>query len=325
MNPLVSFVMAGRNDDYGGNFLNRISTCIRVLDAWCTKHGLAAEVVVVDYNPPVGAPHLRDALSELVPAVSIPVRFIIVPNEFHLQFEGSNKNPLFEFIAKNIGARRALGEYVVAMNPDIVLSEALIRALAKQPLDPKNYYRANRHDIRPKFIDPSLSPEQVEAFCARNTTKVLHAGRTKYVSYRAWLHRFVHGRTLRSFLFLPLLNGLHSYKDEEFLHENAAGDFLMAHKEAWNASGGYDEIPLGSGTLDSYLLYVMYCLGYGESIFSEPIYHVEHEYGKGGRPLASFQKFRTDVDVMLETHVLYKTPNPEWGFPKETFPEESFR
>ena len=62
------------------------------------------------------------------------VRIIEVPPELHRRFRHSENLPLFQMIAKNVGIRRARGRFVLATNIDILLSDELVRALARGEL-----------------------------------------------------------------------------------------------------------------------------------------------------------------------------------------------
>jgi hypothetical protein len=53
MRPYISIVVVGRNDDYGGDFLKRISTFARSLGRQVSKHPGLIELVVVEWNPPL--------------------------------------------------------------------------------------------------------------------------------------------------------------------------------------------------------------------------------------------------------------------------------
>lgn len=320
--PYISFVVTARNDNYGGHFLNRLNSFVRVADELSQKNHLDSEIIVVEYNPPKNKKRLYEEMSHLR-LQKVSIRFIQIPQSFHRKFKNSDKNPLFEYLAKNIGIRRAKGEYIIAMNPDIILSKELIEFISKRKLEDNIFYRVNRHDISLYKIKQNWNIDKILKECRKKTTKILYVGGTVYKSYSSWLYRFVHGRTLRSFMFFPLFNFFTSKEKmlPKRLHENAAGDFLLMNKTMWNESGGYDESPLGSAILDGYILYVLYCLGYKEQILEYPIYHIKHEYGQEGHPLASREKYLEDIKKMLKTKHPYKKINKNWGFPTIQFEE----
>ena len=60
--PYLSVVATARNDDHGGNLLGRMQTFVNALLAQCREHQLAAELILVDWNPPPDRPPLHEAL-----------------------------------------------------------------------------------------------------------------------------------------------------------------------------------------------------------------------------------------------------------------------
>jgi hypothetical protein len=320
MSNEISIVTTARNDDYGGNLLNRVSTFLKVLHHLTAKHRSAFELIVVDYNPPIDKPPLRKALA-IETSDHLEVRFISVPPEFHDSLDNSSKIPLMEYIAKNIAVRRARADYVLATNPDIVFSDSLVEFLTNAQLDDAKFYRAHRHDISVSGFGDELSPEQILQTARDSVERVLINNDVKYVSYRAWLRRVRHARDGKSLLACPALNGLMKKNaPRNVIHEHAAGDFVLAKREIWERCRGYDETP-ASSYIDGYLLYVCLCHGYEQAIVSHPIYHISHAFGKGGRPEVDYSTYREDVARMLQTGEPYKINGPDWGYPDIAFEE----
>lgn len=144
----LSIVMAGRNDGYGGDFLARMNLSLKRLFIQAVGDNLAeagAELILVEWNPPSERPSLADAVTW--GNITIPVRIVTVPPFVHGQFPRSEEFPLFEYIAKNVGIRRARGEFILATNPDILFSDVMIARLAAGEFEEGCFYRANRHDL----------------------------------------------------------------------------------------------------------------------------------------------------------------------------------
>lgn len=169
--PYLSLVVAARNDDHGGNMLARMQTFVNAWIGQCKRHGLSSELIVVEWNPPAERPRLTDALrwpSDLGPC---QVRFIEVPPEIHRQFKNFEALPLHQMIAKNVGVRRARGEFVLATNIDIILSDELVRYLAERRLEKQRMYRIDRYDIMSEVpVDGSLD-EQL-SYCQTHLLRV---------------------------------------------------------------------------------------------------------------------------------------------------------
>ena len=138
MPPYLSVVVTTRNDDHGGNLLRRTQTFVNALLAQCERHSLPAELIMVEWNPPEGRPHLAQALRWPVRKGYCEVRVVEVPGEVHARYRHSHALPLYQMIAKNTGIRRARGEFVLATNIDILFSDELMRFIAARRLKREN-------------------------------------------------------------------------------------------------------------------------------------------------------------------------------------------
>ena len=56
--------------------------------------------------------------------------------------------PLYEFIAKNTGIRRANGEYILATNADIIFDPEIIKEISQRSLNKNYFHRADRCDFK---------------------------------------------------------------------------------------------------------------------------------------------------------------------------------
>jgi hypothetical protein len=144
--PYLSVVVTARNDDHGGNLLGRMQTFVNALLAQAKRHAVPLELLVVDWNPPPEKPPLSEALrwpADLGPA---EVRFIEVPPALHHTLPHAAALPLYQMIAKNVGIRRARGQFVLATNIDVLFSHELFELFAQRRLEPGWMYRIDRHD-----------------------------------------------------------------------------------------------------------------------------------------------------------------------------------
>lgn len=144
---------------------------INVLIEVGRKYNLSAELVIVEWNPPNNNPRLKDALNWPKKVEPIKVRIIEVPNKLHQKLPNSDKTPFFLGIAKNVGIRRARGEYILITNPDIIYNEPLIRFLASKPLSKDSIYRIDRYDVD-KIIPLKLNYDKKLRFCENNVFRV---------------------------------------------------------------------------------------------------------------------------------------------------------
>lgn len=176
MKPYLSVVVTSRNDDHGGNPLYRTQLFVNGLIAQCERFRLPAEIVFVEWNPPDG-PRLADVLDWPPRSAWCQVRFVEVPGSLHATLENADRLPLFQMIGKNVGIRRARGDFVLATNIDILLSDGLMRFLSERRLEEGRVYRVDRFDV-PATLDPSWSIAQQLEHCARTVVRVNARGGT---------------------------------------------------------------------------------------------------------------------------------------------------
>jgi hypothetical protein len=145
--PYISVVATARNDDHGGNLLGRMQVFV---DAWINqakRHQLPSELILVEWNPPLDREGLGAALRWPHDTGPCQVRIIEVPPELHARYRHAQALPLYQMIAKNVGIRRARGEFILATNIDVVFSDELMEFLASRRLEPGRVYRIDRNDV----------------------------------------------------------------------------------------------------------------------------------------------------------------------------------
>jgi hypothetical protein len=166
----LSVVVTSRNDDHGRDMLKRFSLFADGLLEQAARFGLTGELLVVEWNPAPG-PRLHQVLHFKTKVDHFPVRFIEVPLELHQTLNNHDKLPLFQMIAKNVGIRRARGEFVLATNPDLLFTDELIQFLAQADLDPNAMYRLDRIDVAPD-VPVDCSHEEQIAWCQDNVIRI---------------------------------------------------------------------------------------------------------------------------------------------------------
>jgi hypothetical protein len=171
--PYLSVVVTSRNDGHGGDPLGRLQTFVNTFAAQCRRFGLDAELVVVDWNPPAERPRLHQAVT-VPPDCPFAVRFIEVPPALHNSLPHPTVMPLFQMIGKNVGARRARGQFVLCSNIDIIFSNELVQFFASRTLQESVLYRVDRHDIESDY--PADAPLDVQlAYCRSHHLRVHRA------------------------------------------------------------------------------------------------------------------------------------------------------
>jgi len=163
-------VATARNDDHGGNLLRRLRIFTRALAEQARRHELPMELVLVEWNPPPDKPGLSEVLESFGNAFC-PIRILTVPSEVHFRYRNANALPLYQMIGKNVGVRRASGEFILATNIDILLSDELMRFLAARELDAGRMYRIDRHDADAEVPAEAAVDEQLR-YCRSHCIRI---------------------------------------------------------------------------------------------------------------------------------------------------------
>src|SRR5580704_9565139 len=169
--PYISVVATARNDDHGGNLLGRMQVFV---DAWINqakRHQLPSELILVEWNPTPDREPLAAALRWPQDTGPCQVRIIEVPPELHARYRHAAALPLYQMIAKNVGIRRARGEFILATNIDIVFSDELVEFLSERRLEKSRMYRIDRTDVMSDVPVNGTVDEQL-AYCRSHLIRV---------------------------------------------------------------------------------------------------------------------------------------------------------
>ncbi|MBL4668317.1 MAG: hypothetical protein JKY30_03545 [Flavobacteriales bacterium] len=281
--PYISFVVTSRNDNHGEDMLKRMTIFVNGLIHQCNKYKLPCELLFVEWNPPKENELLHTVLPKTGESDYLKIKYVVVPEVIHSQLNNSEKLPLFQMIAKNVGIRRAAAEFVVCTNVDLLFADELFASLVKRELQHKHFYRANRCDV-PNTIDENESVEEQLSFCKKNIIKRL--GKSK----RFPIFKDQNGIFFKYKIYHPLLIVLawvkkmgcsETEKTVASLDFDACGDFTLMSKKDWIAMQGYAEFELYSIHIDSVGLFSAAALNYKQVVFDGKActYHIEHKGG----------------------------------------------
>ncbi len=237
--PLISLVLTGRNDGYGGDFMSRFFRTLRFNHDQLTTRGIAHEIVFVEWAPPPDRPllmeHVFGALPELDPCVC---SWYVVDARYQDAVSLNPRLEYLEFIAKNVGVRRARGRFVLTTNCDVYLGRQVLDVLQRGDLEPRALYRAPRHDLKLASDLSTLDWDVLED------------------------PRNLDGPALR--LKPPFMG-------------SATGDFVLLDRDTFHEIGGFNEIyRVARIGIDRNLLVKALSCGVRLVDIGGPVHHVNH-------------------------------------------------
>lgn len=233
----------------------------------------------------------------------------------HQKIAKGNKSPLFEFFGKNVGVRRASGEYVLVTNPDLLYSEELVAFFASRQLDENSFYRIDRHDF--KGADISLTVDTKTQL--RLASEHVYAVNNSYGSAFLVGERFLSLRKL--IRMLTRIKNVAVHFPSPPLYVNAGGDFFLMHNKKWKLLRGYPEINFG---LCDAILYNAASLGLKQIILKWPmaIFHAEHDHQGGARVPSDLEIRKRQYLKMLHQQKPWIPNDESWGLGGMHLPED---
>jgi hypothetical protein len=183
----LSIVATSRNDDHGGFLTRRTQQFVDGLVAQCKRHGLRAELILVEWNPPPDRAPLIDELRWPADHGPCDIRILTVPPDVHRRFAHADKIRMFQMLAKNAGIRRARGRFVLATNIDILFSDEAVQFL-RDRLQPGYLYLADRVDV-PAEVPADADFDAVLEFCDKRAFRINSGGLTLERRTERWRRR----------------------------------------------------------------------------------------------------------------------------------------
>jgi len=282
----ISAIIISRNDNYGGNLLERATYCINsAIDTY-------DEVFYIDWNSPDHS--LLYDIKDNIDFKGNLKHIVISPDVAKIL---TNNDPdaqkCCEVLARNIGLRRSSGDWLISTNIDIIHPKREDLETKIQNLDPKTFYTLGRRNMEWDMI------------------RDYHGGD---IVFNKW-------KELRDYYNLnsePSYHLADLVKHDPYSLIACCGDYQLAHKDIWNEVKGFEERFIYPGCMDTNIQKKAIIHGYKiEAIYDPPMFHIAH--GKGGGGFMDFDKFgqkNSKYNDYVETIIMQDESEnfDSWGF-----------
>ena len=241
----ISAVIVSRNDNYGGYLNERATYCFNsAIDTY-------DEVIYVDWNSPT-----HSLLYDIKDNIQFKGNFkhIVITPEIASILTNYNPNAqkCCEVLARNIGLRRAEGDWLISTNIDIIHPKRDDLEKIINNLDLNTFYTISRRHVDWGII------------------KEFHGGE---IIFNEW-------KKLRDHLIYTSEERYYDEKTtngDDYSIINCCGDFQLASKHVWNTIKGYEENMYYACFPDTNIQKKAVLNGFNlEAIYDVPLYHMSH-------------------------------------------------
>jgi hypothetical protein len=247
----ISAVIVSRNDGYGGHLNERATYCFNsAIDTY-------DEVIYVDWNSETHSLlydikdniQFKGNFKHIV--ISLEVASILTNND-------PNAQKCCEVLGRNIGLRRATGDYLVSTNIDIIHPKRDQLEETINSLDSKTFYTISR-----RHTD-------------WDTIKAFHNGEIPFAEWKPLRDHLIANSEERHFEETTV-------SGDNYSIINCCGDYQIASKEVWNTIRGFEEDLIYSLYADTNVQKKAAMHGFGlKAIYNPALFHIEHGKGGGG-------------------------------------------
>ncbi len=337
-NPVLSIVIAVRNDNYGGDFTQRLQRGLDWNTRWLEHFRIRSEFVLVNWNPIKENPPIQEQIDWQAGLKYVSCRILEVSAEHHQHYLDQNLRdpvPMFEFLAKNVGVRRAMGEYVLCINADIMVHRSIFRLIAANRLEKMAYYRANRLDFEAGITSTETQMIQAGSFVSlKGRMYEFRPGLNKELQYQYFMFR----NNLRlQWEFWKLRNsGFCNRFSISVIYDNGdqvahclnSGDFMLMHRSHWLRLKGYSEYVFSAVHTDAIFTMLAHSQ-VKDVVFDRPILHQHHERRYSWNDMANDARFAQTYQLLKEIAKVVREDQPverylnddEWGLGGHDLPE----
>ena len=279
----LSAVIVSRNDNYGGNLIERSSYCFNSM-----IHTFD-EVFYIDWNS-----ETKSLLNEVKQNIQFKGNFhhiVIEPKiaKMLTNFDVEAQK-CCEVLGRNIGIRRATGDWIVSTNIDIIAPRRNDLEDTINQLDKNTFYTVSRRDAE---------LPNIQQFNKDNN----------YEEYKNW-------KDVREYLINNSEERHYEEKTmqgDDYSMVNCCGDFQLAPNNIWNDIRGMEEDLIYALYADTNVQKKAVMHGYGlKAIYNPAFFHINHGRGGGGFLTGVNRKANDMYRAIVYQN---KTQNKDnWGF-----------
>jgi hypothetical protein len=279
----ISAVIVSRNDNYGGNLIERASYCFNsMIDTF-------DEVFYIDWNSDT-----RSLLYEVKDNIKFKGNFNhITINPKHARMltrYDPHAQKCCEVLGRNIGLRRATGDWLVSTNIDIIAPRRVDLESTITTLDNNTFYTISRRHATLEMISTFNKAHQY----------------SEYTEWKKARDHLIETSEERHFEE-KTTNG------DDFSIINCCGDFQIAPRHIWHDIKGMEEDLIYALYADTNIQKKAITHGFSlKAIYNPALFHIDHGKGGGGF-LTGVNRKANDMNRAI-THQ-NKTQNTDtWGF-----------
>jgi hypothetical protein len=280
----ISAIIISRNDNYGGHLNERatyaINSAINTYD----------EVIYVDWNSPTHS-LLWDIKDNLQLKGNLK-HFVIPPDAAKLLTNyDTHAQSCCEVLARNIGIRRAEGDYIVSTNIDIIHPKREDIESIINNSDNNTMFTLSRREVTWEII------------------KKFHNGELKYNEWDK----------LRDYIYVnseERIQNETTVSGDNYSIINCCGDFQLAPKHIWDEIRGFEEELIYPLYADTNVQKKTIKHGFNlKAIFNPPMFHINHgSKGWGGGGIADgINKKANDIHRAITFQEKTENLNT-WGY-----------
>lgn len=277
----ISAVIISRNDGYGGHLNERATYCFNsAIDTY-------DEVIYIDWNS-----ETHSLLYDIKDNIQFKGNFkhIVITPEIAsiLTNNDPNAQKCCEVLGRNIGLRRATGDYLVSTNIDIIHPKRDQLEEIISDLDPKTFYTISRRHTDWDII------------------KTFHNGEIPFTEWKSLREHLIDNSEERHFEETTV-------SGDNYSIINCCGDYQIASRKVWNTIRGFEEVLIYSLYADTNVQKKALMHGLGlKAIYNPALFHIEHGRGGGGF-LDGINKITNDPYRAI-TYQKETENTDSWGF-----------